>query len=323
MNLRNTASVIRPDDRLASNGVNLCICIATYKRPLGLARLLRGIDELCFAESMVPSIVVIVVDNDPARTAERPFAELSVTLRWPAIYVSEPRRGIPFARNAGVRTALATHAELIAFIDDDEVPASNWLEALLLAMTAHNAAVVTGPVLPRFELPVADWILKGQFFERPRHVTGTRLDRAATNNVLMRAKVFEQLGRGFDETLGLIGSDDTEFFLAVAQAQHPIVWVDEAVVYEWHPASRVSAGWLLRRAYRVGNGWAAFNPALRQPSFRRAIRGLLKGVLLFPPALVQGRHAMIKSLSLMATGMGYLMGKAGLRFNEYRETHGA
>ena len=67
-----------------------------------------------------------------------------------ARYVHEPRPGISHARNRGVAEA---KGDFVAFIDDDELPAPNWLESLLLTQRTYRADVVLGPVRPVFDRP--------------------------------------------------------------------------------------------------------------------------------------------------------------------------
>jgi glycosyltransferase involved in cell wall biosynthesis len=66
---------------------------------------------------------VIVVDNgsqDNTKDVVSSFAN-----RLNVKYVSEETRGIPYARNTGVRNATG---DIIAFIDDDCVADENWLK---------------------------------------------------------------------------------------------------------------------------------------------------------------------------------------------------
>lgn len=306
---------------LASQSVRLCVCVATFRRPVGLTRLLRSLGALRFSLATSPSLEIVVVDNDSEGSAAATCRECGPILRWPIIYLREPRRGIAFARNRAVRAARLRGADLIAFVDDDEVPEPAWLDELLAVLARYQADVVTGPVLPVFEGRVPGWMLQGRFFESPRRKTGTRVDRAATNNVLVRAHVFSQVGGVFDEGLALTGGEDTEFFLRVSHAGCQIVWADSAIVNEWTPETRTRTSWLLRRAYKVGTGWGCFKHAL-QPSGRYAMRGLAKGLLLLPLSFARGRHAIVSSLQLVAVGVGFLVAKAGFRFDAYRRTDG-
>src|SRR5579883_1155797 len=107
----------------------VAVCIATFRRPEGLRRLLSELQEQTF-HGEPPAVDVVVVDNDEARSAQAvcrdsPLARLH--------YVHEPRRGIPQARNRAIKTARELGCGLIAFIDDDELPANDWLDQLLSA----------------------------------------------------------------------------------------------------------------------------------------------------------------------------------------------
>jgi glycosyltransferase involved in cell wall biosynthesis len=307
---------------------SVAICVATHRRPSGLARLLKGLDALAFYGGAPPSITIVVVDNDPARSAATTFENFSATGRWPLVYVSEPRRGIPFARNAAVNSARQLGAELLAFIDDDEVPEPAWLEELMRVMRESGAEIVTGPVLPAFEEDVPRWIVRGRFFDRERHGTGTFQERAVTGNVLLRTDLLAGMPAPFDETKPLSGGTDTHLFRRLVNNGCRIAWADEAIVYEWNPASRLTARWLVRRSYRVSSNWSSTESELR-PGMRvgaaRAAKALLRigqGLMLLPVGLVAGRHVLVKSAQLMATGAGFLAGMAGREPEEYRVTHG-
>lgn len=299
----------------------LVVCIATHKRPHGLERLFDGLQAQSFERNSEPPIEIVVVDNDPARSAEELCARLAIASRWPLHYVSEPRRGISFARNKALATARSRNASYIAFLDDDEEPAPEWLDELLAGLVTYQADVVAGPVLPRFEAPVAPWMVTGGFFEKERSQTGTRRETAATCNVLFRTQVLDDGRRSFNEKLGLTGGEDTDFFMGVASAGHPIVWIDSAVVHEWNPVTRMRAGWILRRAFNVGNNWARLQHGTR-PLARMALRGLAKGVVLFPVSVLRGRHAIVAALELIAVGIGYLAGGMGVHVERYKSTDG-
>lgn len=225
----------------ARHSPSVAICVATHRRPLGLARLFKGLDTLEFTNGSPRSITIVVVDNDPGLSAEKTCEALRDASRWPIEYVSEPRRGIPFARNASVVAARRLGAELLAFIDDDEVPEPVWLDQLLLVMHDTGAGIVTGPVLPAFEGAVPEWIKRGGFFDRERHRTGTFQDRAVTGNVLLRTDLLAAMPTPFDERRPLSGGTDTHLFRRLIMEGHRIAWADEAIVHEFNPTARLSA----------------------------------------------------------------------------------
>jgi succinoglycan biosynthesis protein ExoM len=303
--------------------VSLCVC--TYRRPVGLRRLLDAVARI--RTERVERLEIVIVDNDPDGSA-RVTIDAIDGMPFAMRLVHEPRRGISFARNRAVAEA-APDSGWIAFLDDDEEPEAGWLDELLRVQVMHAADVVAGPVPPKFESEAPRWVLRGRFHEPPRHATGTPLPYADTGNVLVRASLFRDFPAPFSPSLALAGGEDTHFFLRVARAGHRIVWADEAVAWEWVPPSRVRLPWLLRRAFRRGNTWALLerelDPGLRIRA-RRILRGggrIVRGAALLPIGLIRGRHAVVDALRGICFGAGSLAGVAGYRYDEYRTTHGA
>ena len=305
--------------------MRVAICIAAYRRPQGLTRLLEGIGRQTL-QPPVPEVRIFVVDNDPEGSAAGPCEVMGPLVPWPITYVEERAAGVSHARNCAVRHA-REWADYIVFVDDDEVPTPGWLSQLVHAQRTFDADIVTGPVLSDFETPVPSWLPREPYFTRPRYPTGTRLGVARTGNVLIRAAVLPD-ERPFDDRFNLSGGEDTLLFLKLAEAGHTIVWADEAEVWESVPASRTTAGWILRRAFQVGNSWSRCELELRPSPFIRSMRlakGLtrvLQGLLLLPSALVLGRRAGLKALLYMSTGAGNTTGALGVRFEHYRLPNG-
>ncbi|KXG78337.1 hypothetical protein AN618_04030 [Fervidicola ferrireducens] len=303
--------------------VRVAVCITTYKRPNGLARLLSALNEIAFRK-IDPAIVdleIIVVDNDPASSACTICETARFSGKWPLRYYVEPRRGISYARNAAVQ--LSQGADYVAFIDDDEWPHQYWLDELLEVQRTYNSEVVLGPVLPYYDPTTPSWVIKGRFFERPRYPTGTSIKYGRTGNALIKASVFEQIGL-FDEKFALSGGEDTHFFMRLLQTGGKIIWADDAVVYEEVPKSRSNLHWILRRAYRVGNTLALCErELLKAPTtltFRiaKALVRIAFGVVLLPPSFLVGFHSLVKSLVYILQGMGQLSGVVGIRYAEYK-----
>ncbi|MGB2984335.1 MAG: glycosyltransferase family 2 protein [Phycisphaerae bacterium] len=304
--------------------MTVAICVITFQRPEGLRRLLRGLDALNFRADP-PEVEIVVVDNDPNGSAGQVCDEYRSELKWPLRYHVEPRRGIPFARNRAL-ACVADHADFVAFIDDDEVPEPCWLDELLRVQHSYDADVVAGPVVPYFPEEVPSWVVKGRFFERPRHPTGYRLDVAYTGNVLARRAVFQGMESLFDERMALTGGSDSHFFHRVHRAGYTIVWADEALAYEWTPLNRARFGWLVQRFFRIGNsrGLVAIDLgsswSTRLVLAAKAAVWMVIGVLLVPCAPVFGRHVFVRSVRYMAYGTGLLLSIVGSRYEEYKQT---
>lgn len=302
----------------------ISVCVANYKRPEGLRRLLDGLGRLTFAQGDAPGVEVIVVDNEARGRAAAVCREAEPAFPWTLRCLEEPRRGITYARNRGLLAA-SPDADFLAFIDDDEVPATSWLEALLRARELHAADVVTGPVVPRLDPGVPAWVVRGRFFGPRSHPDGQRLGVAFTNNTLMRAAIPRELGRAFDHRFALTGGEDTDFFMSVARAGYRIVWAADALVYETVPASRASVGWILRRGYRE---WGSHSrceaalypsPAVRVERVLKASALIAAGVVTLPVSAVVGRHALVRSLLRVARGAGSFAGLMGRHYAEYAD----
>jgi GT2 family glycosyltransferase len=312
----------RFDDELRDRRVS--VCVATCGRPIGLENLLGALETL-----EIPAgarLRVVVVDNDPAGSAEAVCDEMATRHAYPLDYLVEKRRGIPFARNAALAVALSD-SDFVAFIDDDEIPESDWLAELLRVQDYYKADVVTGPCLPQYVDPPPSWVVDGAFHERPRHPTGTLRHVAFTHNALVRAAVFEIVDRHFDESMALNGGDDEEFFTRVFAAGFQIVWADNAIVRERIPASRSTVRWILQRGFRAGtsSAWVQLNH--RSSTLLRLLAHgvycMVKGAgiaLLLP---LRGRAVGVRGLQLFGYGLGRIAGSSGYLHQEYRVVHGA
>ena len=303
----------------------VAVCVATYKRPQMLAHLIESLNELSF-DTSPPELRIIIIDNDSAESARSVCEQWQPRLRWPLEYYVETRRGISFARNRALAKA-GESVDFIVFIDDDEVPESQWLNELLRVQTAYTADVVAGPVLPHFPEDVPDWVVKGQHFDHDRHQTGERLKIASTGNVLVRRGVFEQIGV-FDERLGLTGGEDRHLFMRASRAGFKMIWADEAVVWDWIPASRTNMKWILLRFYRMGTTRSFREIDLRTSVLvypRLVFPGcgfMLAGLALMPLGILAGRHLLVRHLRYICYGAGILTGLMGGRYEEYQQTHG-
>jgi GT2 family glycosyltransferase len=306
----------------AEGALNVSICCATYKRPDGLKRLLEALARLRFERVEAPALEVVVVDNEAAGRARAICSELEPGFPWRLRCEEEPRQGITYARNRGLDCALPG-ADFVAFIDDDEVPEPGWLDALMRAQQRHAADVVSGPVRSTFGPEIPEWVRKGGFF-RPRALAdGARLEIAFTHNALVSAGLFLEIGR-FDDRFAHTGGEDTDFFMRAHRAGRLMVWAADAVVEEAVPLARASTGWILRRGYRE---WSSHSfsekeqrPGLRTRAERvaKASTLILAGCATLPFSALLGKHRSVRSLLLVARGVGSLAGLLGSRYQEYR-----
>jgi glycosyltransferase involved in cell wall biosynthesis len=131
----------------------LSIVVATCNRPLRLATLLDSFTRL---ESPELPYEVIVVDNGPADDTRAEVERFAARASMPVRYALESRRGVSYARNAGAD--LASHT-IVAFTDDDQHVAPDWLVAIVRAFRDHpEIDVVVGSVQPHWSQAPPDWL---------------------------------------------------------------------------------------------------------------------------------------------------------------------
>ncbi len=302
------------------------ILVATCKRPEGLTHLAEGLD-LIYRNDPPVALAMVIVDNDPAGSAKSTVERLSKSLSLPLYYGIEKTQGIPFARNKTLDMARGI-ADDVVFLDDDEVPEAGWLEEILRVRMAYGADIVTGAVNPVFAEPPPEWMMAGGFLQYTRHETGTTLDRAYTNNTLVPWKLIEDSRIRFDEKMAKTGGSDTHFFRRLHLEGAKIVWANEAVVSELIPKTRSDAGWILQRAFRIGNSSAYIERDLFSwsKSFFSMVLGggyrIAKGFLTWPLGWFSGREARVHALRQIYYGAGMISGWLGFRYKEYRTIHG-
>jgi glycosyltransferase involved in cell wall biosynthesis len=155
------------------------------------------------------------------------------------------RRG-DAARNAGIRSARGT---VIAFTDDDCVPAEDWLERGLHALDASGAEFLAGHV----HVLLSDSPSTAALLDFARHLDQERCVRqhgfGLTANLWVRRELFARVGL-FNERL--VGGGDREFGLRARATSARLVYAPDVRVS--HP-SRSRARALAKKAFRVG--WAA------------------------------------------------------------------
>ena len=228
---------------------SLNICICTCKRDKLLVQCLESV-----ARVDVPAdvhVTVTVIDNDPGRSAEQSVDALTRQFPFPLLYVCEPRRGIPLARNRALDETYRLGSDYLLFIDDDEWVRPDWLRVIYeYAVAQGGNVIVSGEVIP--ELPdTTPPEIRGVYKIRTR-TTGERVESCATNNVLVPVSMIRDWGLRFDESNPLAGGTDTIFFHEAVARGAVIRKCVEALVHEAIPASRANLKWLAKRKYRAG-----------------------------------------------------------------------
>jgi glycosyltransferase involved in cell wall biosynthesis len=213
--------------------VPISVVVCTRDRPGALARCLRGVLEC----DPPPAEVVVVDQSSQSNESPPEVSDPRIT------YVRMEGRGVSRSRNRG--TDAAKH-ELIAFTDDDCVPATGWIGAIA---AAYESGVdgVTGRVLP---LPGAPRgvAVSSRTSQVRRTFTGagqTPWDIGTGGNLSLRRAALEAVG-GFDESLGPgtegRAAEDVDLLYRGACAGFTIQYEPEAVVYHELKTRRTRLG---------------------------------------------------------------------------------
>jgi glycosyltransferase involved in cell wall biosynthesis len=117
--------------------MDIVFVVPTYNRAEDLRQLLTTISRLEVPKGTLWQVVI--VDNN-SRDHTRLVAEDSTKV-LPLRYLTEYRQGASHARRRGV---LETSSELIAFVDDDNLLADQWLVEALKFMQSHPRAGAVG-----------------------------------------------------------------------------------------------------------------------------------------------------------------------------------
>lgn len=307
--------------------MRVTVGVPTFRRPDDLAALLPVLleqaEELTVATGGRYVADVLVVDNDPAGSAAGTVAAVGAPL---VRYAVEARPGIAAVRNRALDEAAGS--QLLAMIDDDELPQPRWLEHLVMAWEETRPAAVAGRVLAAYEGELEPWVAAGDFFLRFTFPTGTEVATAAAGNLLLDLDQVRRAGVRFATDLGLSGGEDNLFSRALVRAGGRIVWCDESVAVDQVPAARMTRRWVLTRSWSHGNasvltelrlaGGLMERTGIRAQGLARGLARVGGGSVRWALGLIvrSDRHQ-ARGLRTLLRGAGMVSAVLGLVYLEY------
>lgn len=305
----------------------LAVGIITCMRPKGLQKVLESI-----AAQEVPagySLNAIVVDNDLTGKNHEIVQQVERKTGLPIIFVEEPIRGIPAARNASVQAALDHDFDAMIFVDDDEETMQGWLVALLELWQESGADIITGPAFGVLPEGSPKWaVISGIYNHNFSHDRGAEMNAAYTGNTLTSRKVLQDLGPAFSMKFLHTGSSDLHYFSMAHHKGYRILWCPDAIIYEDVPKTRISLKWQIKRGFRIGTG-NSINLVMQEPRAISYVKALVNGTARIGWGLVQftfspltGWKHFIYGLKRMAVGAGNICGLFGMNPEEYKTIHG-
>ena len=206
-------------------------------------------------------ITCLVVENDSEpKSAHVIEAARPLPNGVELAYVLETEQGIPFGRNRAAKEAIAAGSDLLAFVDDDEIVAQDWLVRIVAAYRESEALLIGGPLrvkkTPRdlpFIAALMDKCIARRYLRKETRaarragLTGTPGVTIVTNNWLAETSVFEKHGIWFDENMRFTGGTDSKLCAEVKAAGLPTAWAADAAVYEEIPRERLAISYQFKR----------------------------------------------------------------------------
>lgn len=297
---------------MSDDTMHISVCICTYRRAAPLKRLLTALSQQ--ETKGLFGFSVILCDNDGEQSAKRVVSAFAVGSSMDITYCFEPRRSISLARN---KTLEFAKGDAIAFIDDDEFPAPDWLFCILKALNDYKAAGVFGPVRPYFDTGPPKWLIKSRLCERPEHQTGFVVPwtEGRTGNAFMGRQLIENIGIAFRSEFELSGSD-TDLFRRLIEAGHKFIWCNEAVVYEVVPPSHWKRSFFIKRALLRGRNSLLYREG-RWLSVAKSLVAVPVYGLALPFLQLFGHHLFMNYLVRLCDHAGKLLALVG--FNPARD----
>ena len=280
------------------NPTFISVVIPTLNRKEPLLRALQSAVTQRLPDGVRHEIVVVDNSTDANARAdvEQMAASFQSTHQQTEIrYVSEPHPGAANARNAGVAAA---KGDWIAFLDDDEEAAPNWILGFLIAVQQSHADALFGPVAVAAETKGEKLgVFASLFFRQYEMMAGADLtDRCAylgTNNSFFNVRRCFPQAAPFKREMNGCGGEDSLLLKQLVVNGRRLAWAADAKVTEWVPSRRLTWNYYRKRKYLSGQIRTSVYSLLDTPRWERVALWMGVGAAQF---LVYGAGALIYSL---------------------------
>jgi glucosyl-dolichyl phosphate glucuronosyltransferase len=277
--------------------MDLTVCICTHNRPRYVHDCLEGL-----ARQTVPpdTFATLLVDSGSTGDAPAMLRHLAdATPRTRLIRIDQP--GVSLARNTGAAACGTTY---VAYIDDDAIPAPDWVERILDALAEFDPppAVLGGRILPRWLSPLPAWwppslrgVLsiietegQGEYRTPPLPAD---LAPYAANMVVHVPSLFG--AGGFGTGIGrqgtlLLSDEDIQVAWKLQDLGHSVRYDSRIVVHHQIQPERLTPAWLLERLYWQGASTVLTRRMLHRTGsvWRELPRRIAVAMLCAPAALL-------------------------------------
>lgn len=251
-----------PSHNAAASALTLDVVIPTFRRTLLLQKTLRSLLRATRPAGL--GIRLLVVDNNSGDDTASLVAQMQAEATLPLVYVLETKQGSSHARNAGI---VASQADLIGFIDDDEQVEENWFVVIQREFQDPELDFIGGPYLPDWVSDIPDWLPPGYHSAigaippRPRASFDSFEGVLMGGNAVLRRKVFGEVGTYAPHlgrsSKGLLSEEDAEFHRRLRGAKKKGCYVPDLTILHYIAPER-----LTRRYHRRWVLWRGISQGL-------------------------------------------------------------
>jgi hypothetical protein len=307
--------------------MDLTVCICTHDRPRYVRDCLEGL-----ARQTVPRdrFAIQLVDSASSPVSATELHGLAI--QHGARLIRLDQAGLSIARNAG---AWAARTQFIAFIDDDAIPATDWVEVILEAISqpGRPPALIGGRILPKWEAPLPGWwpvTLRGVLSiiehegcgEYRTQSVPRKLEPYGTNIVVHVLSLLA--AGGFGGAIGrygntLLSDEEVQLAWTLQDAGYSVRYDSRITVHHQIQAGRLQPAWLLSRLYWQGASTVLTRRLLQQPEYvwRELPRRLVVACLLAPAWLIPRNSTLLLAARWrVAYAAGFIKAALGWRVTE-------
>ena len=213
-----------------------CLTVCTLGDNPQLIECINALVQLKLNSQYLLEVLVVV-------NSER----IDLTLPEGVTVIFEPQRGYSSVRNRAI-SAIPNGANVI-FLDDDEIPSTEWLNALVTAHLNYPDDVIAGPVYPEHRNEQISYrglaSMKYSKFE-----DDSFMKQAPTANMLIPGRLIQEELIHFDEIFNFSGSEDTDLCFRLRKYGIKIRFTKNAILFERQKPERYDPDYLKKRKLR-------------------------------------------------------------------------
>ena len=215
------------------DALSASVIVPTFNGAGRIGKCLRAL----LAQTTPGTEILVVDDGSTDDTAE-------VVRRFPQVRLVVQSNGGPAAaRNRGAREA---RGDILLFTDDDCIPTSGWLRAMLSPFTDPQVVGAKGIYRTRQRKLVARFV-QLEYEDRYRLMAGLpAIDFIDTYSAAYRRERFLEMN-GYDTSFPVACAEDVELSFRMSARNWRMKFAPKAEVYHTHPDT---LSWYLRKKYK-------------------------------------------------------------------------